>query len=242
MNPITPQCYNSSAQNSYVFSIFACAIKRNILGFCLSIIISIAAVAEAQENNPRTNAYLFKYHGPKVPFDQFRGILKDKIWTLRDELELLNVDEKYDHHKKIKLQEQKEFLPSDYDDVEDFWNVNKEALELLSGTILIRNGKVYVFSRAFLFMLKGSLQKKSISIKLELEDKEFGSVRDTHSLVILYAIAMDAKRLNYPNDVVVSYLSKAKQIAEDLDMDYYKLKSLKKAIQDALQSLTGISP
>ena len=80
--------------------------------------------------------------------------------------------------------------------------------------------KNFVQSDVFWGDLKGRIPRKLVRVDDELIPQAFNSSLPRHSLVVIYTLAMDARRLNRPSDIISTYLGYAYSIAEDLDSHF----------------------
>jgi len=170
---------------------------------------------------------LFKYHGSEqgelsIAFNQFQGIIKDKIVALVQEIKASNSNCFY--LDKLHLCYINQYSPSSYDSILQYWNSNsKSILEILTGTIFSKEGTVIVGSRAYfndaIEYHKSQTNLKTMNFELRVSPDEFGATRDLHSLITLYILAIDAKRSKLSNDIIAEYLSKAFTLSKDLGRD-----------------------
>jgi hypothetical protein len=195
-------------------------------------------------NAPRVEIALLPYSGlesegpRKIAFDEFRGILEDKLTNLVQELAAtpeLARDEAAQQLAKLKLNTLSR-SPSDAQpaarsiagvdlpalDLEQklrIWR-QRHSLGLLTGTlseeVATDRRRYRVDSQIFIGDLDGAPLGRSIPLMMQIGPEEFSNTRDTHALALLYALALDARRLGYRDDVVTVYLSKAYSIARGL--------------------------
>ena len=88
------------------------------------------------------------------------------------------------------------------------------SLELISGALFIE--KQTVFARSQVFLGEGGGTMRRIPIEMKVSRNAFGSMRDLFSLVTIYALMMDAKRLNKPVALRMDYAQKALAIIKDV--------------------------
>lgn len=189
------------------------------------------------EDGPRAKIHMFKYYGAEAGEQQvgvFKNVLKTKIITMIEEL--TNVGQNFDYLNDLKFLPIEKDLPSSPREISKFWE-ESHSLQLLSGTIHSKDNVVTVNSSVYLGDLKGSLSKRLIEIEMSISPNHFRSNHDSHSLMTLYALAMDAKRLNLPSEMVALYLGKAHAIVQDLNAELPEVKSLKDAVEKALEEL-----
>jgi len=97
--------------------------------------------------------------------------------------------------------------------------INYSALELMQGIITQTNGDYWIKSQIFLGDLGAMgnyLGKQQVTVDLLLSADELSTIADSHSLVTLFALAMDAKRLNLPAPYILSLLAEAEDTFADL--------------------------
>jgi len=206
-------------------------------------------LGDTECKNKQYSVNLFKYHGSEANelytgFNQFRGILKDKIITMVEEI--LSSNPNCDYLAHLNLCFINDYLPDSYDQIIDFWNRNSiiQPLELLSGAMFLEESSIIVQSRAHVNTDQSNNEKieiksiKSFNIKMEIKPEEFGSIRDSHSVLILYALAMDAKRKNLPTNIISEYLSKAYSLSKDLQIKKIS-KLLEKELEELKMSFNG---
>lgn len=194
---------------------------------------------------PRGEIALLAYHGigtdaaRRAAFDVFRGALQDKITNLVQELsdnpELTGADAAQQLNR-LRLQmlgwngtawvtaDSGAMVGGDVAGLDReqqlrIWQ-ERHSLSLLSGTLSgSRNGDSGPFrvdNQMFIGTLDGSANGRSIPLTMEIGPEEFRVTRDAHALAVLYALALDARHLGYPDEVVTAYLSKAYSIAQTL--------------------------
>jgi hypothetical protein len=115
---------------------------------------------------------------------------------------------------KIHIVARNSALP-DPDQLSSYWQ-QTPVLEILSGgTVQTPSGNTMT-TNIYLGDLKGLLKKPTVSVKLIVTAEEYQNYRDLHSVVTLYAIAMDTRK-NHPTDRgITQYLADAKSLLEDL--------------------------
>ena len=116
------------------------------------------------------------------------------------------------------------------------------ALEYLTGTVFSDEGLV----KTTVFLDRSTTTLDPLTMSFSLKSTEYGSIRDLYSLATLYAIALDAKRLGLPTDVMQSVLSRAFSISRDLakktDLEENEIvkHALVSAIQKELNALVAV--
>jgi hypothetical protein len=171
----------------------------------------------------RLQVSLFRYAGseegePKTYFSRFKGILRDKLTVLVEEL--TNSSPGFAYLKSLTLE------PGGNEGFGD--NLNSEAavqrywlgsrsLILLRGSIVPERDSSYsAQTRIFFGELRGALPNASLPVKLPIDGEQFANTNDSHSLAIYYALAMDAARLGDDPAHVITLLSRAQDKIRDL--------------------------
>lgn len=88
----------------------------------------------------------------------------------------------------------------------------------MRGTILSDDGTNYVvFSQFYLPYEGDDLTSNVITVELPVKTAEFANTQDTHTLVILYSLAVDAQRRGINPARVAPFLSVAKNLIADIE-------------------------
>ena len=191
------------------------------------------AVAE----NPRMEVVVYKYRGivteeQKIAFEEFKAMIHDRILTLAEELSARGKEFEY------LLELKPSFLRVPFEgsagDLHRAWDRNR-ALELFSGMLRSSQGKHSVESRVFLGGLKGDLERASIKLDLRIDPADFRKTANTHILATLYALAVDARRLGYPSNVVLALFGEANAHAATIRGDKAQVEPIRAAIRRALE-------
>jgi hypothetical protein len=202
----------------------------------------------ARQDAPRVELDLLPYaglaaEGPRrAAFDEFRGILEDKLTNLVQELTAspsLTGDAAKQQLARLKLLALQwngsQWSPAaagpadagaatwlDLENKLEVWQ-QRHSLGLLSGTLSEEGAgskaRFRVDGQIFIGDLDGAALGRSIPLSMKIGPEEFRNTRDAHALAWLYALALDARRLRYPDEVVTTYLSKAYSIAQTLRED-----------------------
>ncbi|MBA7678840.1 hypothetical protein ES703_87118 [subsurface metagenome] len=120
----------------------------------------------------------------------------------------------------------------------------RTVLNLMRGSIISDDGLTYiVYSCFYLGKLRAYLPHEVITVELPIKSTEFANTKDSHTLVILYALAMDARSLGYPKDRIALFLKAAENKISDLERRRGSLSGdlagLKRAIRQATTELLG---
>jgi hypothetical protein len=187
---------------------------------------------------PRLIVQLFDYASSEAGSDQqlaqFHTIVRNKFQMLAQSISIRNPLCKY--VADLRVERAPRQLASSANATLAEWR-NSGALLFLSGLFFRRESDVIVRSQPFFGELGSGADVSRIQIDLRIHADEFGQTTDTHSLALLYALAMDARRRGQPNDVVLSFLGEAVSTAQGLDSTVPGVLPLKNALQDALKGI-----
>jgi hypothetical protein len=184
---------------------------------------------------PRLLIQLFDYAGARERperremFDQFCEIVRNKISMLSEAMVSRNKACAY--VAEIKVVRQRRELDLSPRDSLEHWR-KTHSLQMLSGLLLETGGVSAVRSQPFFGDLVGA-GASHIQLEMKIDANEFGRTVDTHSLAVLYALAMDARAMGRPDDVVFTYLAEAVSIARGLDSSIPGIAPLKDALRGA---------
>ncbi len=217
-----------------------------IIVICLYISCNFylnARAAPDKEINPRLFVSVFKYskvHSDQEEneFKEFIEIIRTKILKLAEELKIKGYNFNYLGQLKTSMVlDEKTGKPKIFEgsmqELDEHWK-RSGALEVLNGRLRHQDKIITVRSNVFLGELKGELATPIITLDMPISDNEFDSTRDSHSLVTLYAMAMDAKNRGRPPYEIISILSEANAIAEDFKKDMPGIQTLQSAIKKSL--------
>ncbi len=190
----------------------------------------------------KNEVVIYQYDGvaegeTKAKFGMFRGILKNKLKRLQREL-----PEQFDHSEALRPKFQDRPTSMSSQNIEVWMKNQASVLCLLTGTIFSDDGQNYlVISNFYLGELKEHIPDDPLMIPLAINLNEFGNIQDSHSVVIFYALAMEAKRRNLDKHLIAHFLAMAKNNLADIegrsDALYADLKVLQAAIKKAEQEL-----
>jgi hypothetical protein len=198
---------------------------------------------------PKSEVAVFQYagvvegHTSGEQFSVFRGILNDKILQLRREV--LQGDSQalaYLNDVHVSFRDKDSFTTTE--GINKWLKNQGSVLCVLRGTIISDDDATYmVKSNIHLGELRGHFPYDVVRITLPISVKEFSNSRDSHSVVILYALAMDAKRLGYDRSHVARFLTAANNKLADITRRGGQVGSdladLEKAIRAASAELLG---
>ncbi len=187
---------------------------------------------------PRLIVQLFDYASTEAGSDQqltqFHTIVRNKFQMLAQSMSIRNPLCKY--VADLRVERAPRQLASSPNATLAEWK-NSGALLFLSGLFFRRESDVIVRSQPFFGDLGSEADISRIQIDLRIHANEFGRTTDTHSLALLYALAMDARRRGQPTDVVLLFLGEAVSTAQGLDSAVPGVLPLKNALQDALKAI-----
>jgi hypothetical protein len=169
-----------------------------------SLIFPLTIMAQ---NKARDTITVVKLDGEDKEYEQFMSILKQRVRKIFEAY-----DQKDEFKYLVDLNIKKAGLPNSF---KKAWE-DSDAILILNSA-LRRDGKdIYVASDVYLFEIKGSLKDNSIGLEQMVSTDKFRVTRDTYSMIMYYALAMDAKRMNRPPNVIAEYLSRAEEISKDI--------------------------
>lgn len=111
------------------------------------------------------------------------------------------------------------------------------SLELISGAIFREHSSVHAQSRVYFGPLGGEI--KQVPIEMAVSRDAFTSLKDMFSVVTLYALTMDAKRLNKPKALQLRYLQEALTIIKDIKQQSKQISRLHAILQREASNLKG---
>jgi len=111
------------------------------------------------------------------------------------------------------------------------------SLELISGALFHEHSSVHARSRVYFGPLGGEI--KQVPIEIAVSRAAFTSLKDMFSVVTLYALAMDAKRLNKPKGLRLHYLQEALTIINDIRQQSEQIRRLHTILQREASNLKG---
>ena len=193
------------------------AMKVVFLGVFASLLM-VSSSSLAQQR-PRVLIKVTNYaSASESAQDLLVSILTNKISNLIQEMIPSAGDDSLIYLTGLKIEETGTKPPLSLEERLDYWK-QSHALEVLGGIVMTSaQGREVVASSVDLGELGRDLPKRTVDLELELTMEEFRSTRDAHSLVTLYALCMDAKRLDRTPNAILTILAKAHFIAQELDM------------------------
>lgn len=194
---------------------------------------------------PRVAIHIFKYSGllsdvEEKYFEEFKAIVQTKISSIAEELQNENESLNYlatlspffvtDQQGKHAV-----FTGSNAELLSRWQRAN--ALEILLGRIKSKESGYAVRSRIFFGDLKTGLDSRFLSVELPINDIEYDTTRDSHSVAILFGLAMYARQHCKPVDEVIALLSAAHERMADIPSNLPGMDKLRTAISQELESV-----
>lgn len=211
---------------------------------CTQLAMSPGVVFAQAATDPlghRLKLSFFDYAGsqqgePKIYFGRFKGILRDKLTVLVEELP--DARDHFDYLQRLSLEPPGEGGLEDRltteESLQNYWDQSRSLL-LFRGTLFSdANGPYFAQSRVYLGDLHGRLPHASITLRLPVRADDFPTTSDTHSLIVYYALAQDAIRMGDDRSRVIELLSRAQDRIRDLKSQsapFPQLGDLEKAIE-----------
>lgn len=202
--------------------------------------------------HPKVEIALFRYRGATedhdsgAKFDVFRGLIEQKIDNLRNQILQGAMSEEggLRYIENVHLQFHGEDSFGTVSNVRRWLANEGNVLNAMRGTIVSDDGTNYiVYSRFHLAEASTDLSADIVTLSLPIKAEEFANTRDTHTLVILYALAMDAKRMGLSTDSIAVLLGAATNVIADLERRAAGLNPdldrLEKAIEREAADLLG---
>lgn len=176
---------------------------------------------------------LFSYAGQcgnlQSTFETFHTILLSKARSLRNLFAA--ADHRYDYLNGVNVIAAGQSLNMSTQEIRTYWRDNG-ALQILSGMCVGKTDGETMRSSIFLGPLSGSLADPLIA-DLKIADLEFGTTRDVYTAAMLYALAREAQSRKLDQDIVISFLGRAREVALQIPVDAGK--NLVAAIDVSLQ-------
>ncbi|MDH3387003.1 MAG: hypothetical protein OEN02_03785 [Gammaproteobacteria bacterium] len=183
----------------------------------------------SSNKDPRKLITIFRYRGVEpdtnssVQFGMFVGLIEQKFANLREHF-VKEIDQgaessvvKYIDTISIKPNKEGE-LPGSNSLVRDWMLAEIDLLQVLRGTMFTTpQGDANLMTRSHFVEdpVQGNL--RNFSIRLKLTEDEYANTRDSHSLVILYSIATEAKRMGVEPSQIAVIVSYALNSIADLE-------------------------
>jgi hypothetical protein len=189
---------------------------------------------------PRLLIQLFDYAPSegeqRQRFGQFQSIVRNKIQMLAESLATRHPQCKYVAELRI-VRADRQLASSPSEQLAE-WRASN-ALAFFSGLVFRRDADIIVRSQPYFGELA---QISRLQLDLKVDEQEFSQTTDSHSLALLYALAMDARRLGYSRDVIFTYLGEAVSLARGIDSSTPGITLLKDALRDAFEKMGAPVP
>jgi pimeloyl-ACP methyl ester carboxylesterase len=197
-----------------------------------------SAGTDRDDRQPRVRISIFKHGGNQEAFDQVLGLIKDRIMSIRDRLaDAKDVERQYLSHLTDCLIEGD--LATDEQVRQRFWD-NSHSLQLIDGVVFSQASGARARSRVYLGSLGGDITQLPLDIRVSPD--AFNTIKDLYSLATIYALAMDAKRLQKPVALRLQYLDAAITLSKDLSANMAEAKQLQEALKREAMSLKVVKP
>ena len=218
------------------------------LSLCLILFIFLLFNLSMQNGwaePPRVAIHIFKYSGllsevEEKYFEEFKAIVQTKISSIAEELQSQN--SRLDYLAALSpfyvtdQQGEHAVFSGSNADLLDRWK-RAHALEILLGRIKSKDNGYAVRSRIFFGDLKTGLDSRFLSVELPIADIEYDTTRDSHSVAILFGLAMYARQHCKPVDEVIALLSAAHERVADIPNNLPGMDELRTAISQELENV-----
>ncbi len=182
------------------------------LAFAL-ITISIVGHNTAVSQVPVKNEIAF-YRYRNDPSGDTRGFLCSRIQN-----ELLDIASRYSSLKTLERYAMRKIddpYPPEVNGIHRVWQ-ESNYLALFSGDVITSPGSpTFIVSDIYLGSYRTDHADRPIKCELPYVRDEAINLHDSHILVTLYALAMDAKTTKLPREAVLALLAEAQTISNDL--------------------------
>ena len=216
------------------------------------LLAAVLALPAARADAPsRVEIAVYQYRSidtdaEREAFDDFHGMLNDRMLTLSDELAREGAEFAYLED----LQPYQIMGPGDEPiefrgrlaDLAEYW-AQSQALQLLHGRMRTADGQPAVRSQVYLGELQGALPSKLVKLDLPVDPDRFEETAETHTALLLYALAMDAMRQSGPqrDRLVRTLLARTWVYLLDIPEDERAARELRAAVQAAFEA-EGMTP
>jgi hypothetical protein len=159
---------------------------------------------------------LFSYAGQCSNLENvyltFESILRSKAQSLRGLFS--DTDHRYDYLNSVNVISAGRALNMSTAEIDVFWHDNG-SLQILSGLCVSSAEGEVMRSSIFSGPLAAHLPEPLI-VDLKVDENEFATTRDIYSASMLFALAREAKTRNLDQDIVISYLGRAREVATQI--------------------------
>jgi hypothetical protein len=190
------------------------------LGVIGSLVLAEPVYAEcAAAPDTRAVVRVAHYAGGKTgesanQLSYFLGALRGNYDMLKEELKPYTATAPFlvDFSLSLDDAEVMSGQPITIDNATDIWKRLPQTLTIFYGVINGTQGQFTVQSSIYI----GDLEPPIFRMALPLQGLEYGLATDNHSMLIYYALALQAKKLGCPRDVVAHLFSRTSEIASTL--------------------------
>jgi hypothetical protein len=169
---------------------------------------------------------------------QFHEVLAGKILNVSQTFAAEG--DEYGYVNQLKVLSEGPLTPS-VQEMTDYWK-SSHALELVRGQVDSSSQPLTVHSVIFLGDLAPNTLRATVHLDVKITPEDFAKTHDSYSVVTLYALALDAQRLKRPTSVIATFLSKARDIAQQIDDPAGDIADIRDAVDTMLASLAGPTP
>lgn len=170
-----------------------------------------AAVSDTPNMHLRVSLYAYsgRCDNLQSAFDTFQEILKSKASALRNQFAI--TDHRYDYLSQVKIVTAGQPLNMSPGEIRSYLEENG-LLQILSGVCVARDHSEVMRSSIFNGSLAGPLPDPLVA-DLSISEREFGATRDIYTATMLYALSREAESRRLDQDLVISYLERARSVA-----------------------------
>jgi|GEM_PF-6970862 len=195
-------------------------------GLSIGLTGAVSAACKSAEP-PRLEVRMFKYGGVKGDsaerkFSLFHSIIIEKIRHFQQKAQFAEVDVK--HLEKLTIVPGTDNIadfadaPTSFKDLQNTWEAYKNYLVLLTGKLdEVKSKQYYAFSQVYWGTLRPVSLHEEITAKLPIAADSGGKTMDSHSLLTLFTLAMDARRRECHSSTILYLLQEALYHANDLE-------------------------
>lgn len=210
--------------------------------FALAVLIGATVLVEPTGTSANEIA-LFDYHGDKAQFDALKGMLDRRLVNLPVVVFGSSPGSPNDraHLASLKIVARGPDTLGNTAEVLVWISHQGNVLSVLQGTILLDSG---VFSKFTLAEPIPNYPSPVISVAGKMTSDYFANNQDEHTLLMLYALARDAKRHGLSSSYISALLDQATKLLSDISRrSNGNLGSDLKALEaDLASGLKGVGP
>ena len=189
---------------------------------------------------PRLLVQVYDYPSGGVLFDQFYLLVRNKIQVLVDSIKS-RCEPQCTYLGDLRVERAGREQPASPNRTLADWR-STNALLFLSGLFFRRDSVDFVSSQPFFGELaRNAGELNRVPLELRIDASELGRTTDSHSLALLYALAMDAERVGRPKDIILALLGEAVSIEKGIS-GVPGVSTLKAQLDKALERLGAPTP